>query len=313
MDRGLRHPAADLAGDEEAADGASRARERPARVRSQRVPGGGAPDRGRRAAALRSRSDGSRNQPAGPARGPRGAGRHFPAAWRLAPSRELRRQRGRVRGAAVERRRLRPLGPDAAAGERHGRGGRFWERSSATPPGSWRRGGRCGPRPSTRAAGSRTSRWSPGRGASPTSSWGSPGRGATTMAMLEAAVGEGYDVAIQDRTTTTCLVGIAGPLAAEAAAQHVNEGLPPRLPSMHASPFEFHGYRALAIRTSRRRRGRFRVHGRPARGGTPAGTAAGVGGGAGGRWGAGESRASRRACLLSRRTWRRDSRRPRRD
>ena len=79
---------------------------------------------------------------------------------------------------------------------------------------------------------------------------GEPGRGATTMAMLEAAVGEGYDVAIQDRTATTCLVGIAGPGAAEAAAQHVNEALPPRLPSMHATPFEFHGYRALAIRTS---------------------------------------------------------------
>ncbi len=79
---------------------------------------------------------------------------------------------------------------------------------------------------------------------------GEPGRGAATMAMLEDAVGEGYDVAIQDRTAITCLVGIAGPGAAEAAAQHVNEGLPPRLPSMHASPFEFHGYRALAIRTS---------------------------------------------------------------
>lgn len=79
---------------------------------------------------------------------------------------------------------------------------------------------------------------------------GEPGRGATTLAMLEAAVGADYDVVIQDRTATTCLVGIAGPGAAEAAARHVNEGLPPRLPSMHASPFEFHGYRALAIRTS---------------------------------------------------------------
>ena len=79
---------------------------------------------------------------------------------------------------------------------------------------------------------------------------GEPGRVATTVALLEAAVGEGYDVVIQDRTATTCLVGIAGPGAAEAAAQHVNEALPPRLPSMHAAPFEFHGYRALAVRTS---------------------------------------------------------------
>lgn len=79
---------------------------------------------------------------------------------------------------------------------------------------------------------------------------GEPGRGEATLAMLEGAVGEGYDAVIQDRTATTCLVGVAGPGAAEAAAQHVNEALPPRLPSMHASPFEFHGYRALAIRTS---------------------------------------------------------------
>lgn len=79
---------------------------------------------------------------------------------------------------------------------------------------------------------------------------GEPGRGASTLAMLEAAVGEGYDVVIQDRTATTCLVGIAGPGAADAAARHVNDALPPRLPSMHAAPFEFHGYRALAVRTS---------------------------------------------------------------
>jgi len=79
---------------------------------------------------------------------------------------------------------------------------------------------------------------------------GEPGRGSSTLAMLEAAVGEGYDVAIQDRTATTCLVGIAGPAAADTAARHVNDALPPRLPSMHAAPFEFHGYRALAVRTS---------------------------------------------------------------
>ncbi len=79
---------------------------------------------------------------------------------------------------------------------------------------------------------------------------GEPGRGAMARSLLEGAVGEGYDVAIEDRTASTCLVGIAGPGAATAAARHVNEALPPRLPPMHAAPFEFHGYRALAIRTS---------------------------------------------------------------
>ena len=77
---------------------------------------------------------------------------------------------------------------------------------------------------------------------------GEPGRGETTRALLEGAAGEGYDVAIQDRTASTCLVAIAGPGAAEAAARHVQEGLPARLPPMHAAPFEFHGYRALAAR-----------------------------------------------------------------
>ncbi|MBH77706.1 MAG: hypothetical protein CL897_05725 [Dehalococcoidia bacterium] len=79
---------------------------------------------------------------------------------------------------------------------------------------------------------------------------GEPGRGATTLAQLEDAIEEGYDVEIQDRTTTTCLIGLAGPAAAEVTGQHINNALPPRLPSMHAAPFEFHGYRALAIRTS---------------------------------------------------------------
>ena len=79
---------------------------------------------------------------------------------------------------------------------------------------------------------------------------GEPGRGAATLAALEAAAGADHDVAIQDRTATTCLVGLAGPGAADAAARHVHEALPPRLPPMHAAPFEFHGYRALAVRTS---------------------------------------------------------------
>ena len=79
---------------------------------------------------------------------------------------------------------------------------------------------------------------------------GEPGRGGGTLARLEAATRPGFDIGIEDRTATTCLIGIAGPGAAQVAAEQLNEALPARLPAMHATPFEFHGFRALAVRTS---------------------------------------------------------------
>ncbi|MCC7364233.1 MAG: hypothetical protein IT303_07650 [Dehalococcoidia bacterium] len=79
---------------------------------------------------------------------------------------------------------------------------------------------------------------------------GEPGRRSDTFARLRANAGEDWDVGIEDRTETTCLVALAGPGAADAATEHLSEALQSRLPSLHAVTFEFHGFRALAIRTS---------------------------------------------------------------
>ena len=79
---------------------------------------------------------------------------------------------------------------------------------------------------------------------------GHPLRRFATLARLEAAAETGFDARIDDRTDSTCLIGVTGPAAAEAIAAHVTPSLPPRLPALHAVAFEFHGFRALAIRTS---------------------------------------------------------------
>ncbi len=79
---------------------------------------------------------------------------------------------------------------------------------------------------------------------------GEPERRGVLAAALEAAVGEGYEVRIEDRTVTTCGVGLAGPGAAAAMAQHVAEALPGRLGALQCAAFEFHGFRALAVRGS---------------------------------------------------------------
>jgi len=79
---------------------------------------------------------------------------------------------------------------------------------------------------------------------------GEPGRRAATLERLRAAIGQDFDVRIEDRTETTCLIGLAGPAAAEVAKEHLSEGLPARLQSLHAATFEFHGFRTLAVRTS---------------------------------------------------------------
>lgn len=79
---------------------------------------------------------------------------------------------------------------------------------------------------------------------------GEPTQRHETLTRLQRAVGPDYDVRIDDRTDTTCLLGIAGPRAAEAVERYLSDQLPPRLPSLHASTFEFHGFRTLAVRTS---------------------------------------------------------------
>lgn len=79
---------------------------------------------------------------------------------------------------------------------------------------------------------------------------GEPTQRHETLARLQRAVGADFDVRIDDRTDTTCLIGIAGPRAAEAVERYLSDQLPPRLPSLHAAAFEFHGFRTLAVRTS---------------------------------------------------------------
>jgi glycine cleavage system aminomethyltransferase T len=79
---------------------------------------------------------------------------------------------------------------------------------------------------------------------------GEPGQRFETAQRLQASVQPDFDVRVDDRTETTCLVGLAGPGAAEAARQHLSDALPARLQTLHSVTFEFHGFRALAVRTS---------------------------------------------------------------
>ncbi|MBI2766784.1 MAG: hypothetical protein HYX53_12865 [Chloroflexi bacterium] len=79
---------------------------------------------------------------------------------------------------------------------------------------------------------------------------GEPGQRFETRERLQAAAGPDFDVRIDDRTETTCLLGLAGPAAADVACEHLSDGLPARLQQLHAVTFEFHGFRTLATRTS---------------------------------------------------------------
>ncbi|MGE0601359.1 MAG: aminomethyltransferase family protein [Dehalococcoidia bacterium] len=79
---------------------------------------------------------------------------------------------------------------------------------------------------------------------------GEPGQRFATLERLRKAVGSDFEVRIDDRTETTCLVGLAGPKAAQTAQEHLAGALPARLQTLHCVTFEFHGFRALAIRTS---------------------------------------------------------------
>lgn len=79
---------------------------------------------------------------------------------------------------------------------------------------------------------------------------GEPDRRFDTLRRLRAAVQADYDVRIDDRTETTCQVGLAGPAAEQVAREHLSEGLPARLQPLHNVTFEFHGFRTFAMRTS---------------------------------------------------------------
>ncbi len=79
---------------------------------------------------------------------------------------------------------------------------------------------------------------------------GEPGRRTDTSARLRRAVAPGFDVQIDDRTETTCLLGLAGPAATEVVNNHLSEALPARLQTLQCATFEFHGFRTLAVRTS---------------------------------------------------------------
>ncbi len=79
---------------------------------------------------------------------------------------------------------------------------------------------------------------------------GEPGQRDETLERLRDHVGADYDVRIEDRTESTCLLGLAGPAATAVVAAHLSEGLPARLQTLHCTTFEFHGFRSLATRTS---------------------------------------------------------------
>jgi len=79
---------------------------------------------------------------------------------------------------------------------------------------------------------------------------GEPGQRFDTFERLQAAKGADWDVQVEDRTESTCLLGVAGPAAAALCEQHLGEGLPARLQRLHTVTFEFHGFRTLVTRTS---------------------------------------------------------------
>lgn len=79
---------------------------------------------------------------------------------------------------------------------------------------------------------------------------GEPGQRTDTFNRLRAARPEDFDVQVTDRTESTCLLGLAGPAAQAVAAEHLSDGLPAALQTLHSVTFEFHGFRSLATRTS---------------------------------------------------------------
>jgi glycine cleavage system aminomethyltransferase T len=79
---------------------------------------------------------------------------------------------------------------------------------------------------------------------------GEPEQRGETFERLQAAKGADWDVRVDDRTESTCLLSVAGPRASEAIERYLSEALPGRLPVLGCAAFEFHGFRALATRAS---------------------------------------------------------------
>lgn len=79
---------------------------------------------------------------------------------------------------------------------------------------------------------------------------GEPGQRVETRERLESAIASDFDARVDDRTESTCLLSIAGPAAAASVREHLADALPARLQTLHCVTFEFHGFRALAMRTS---------------------------------------------------------------
>lgn len=79
---------------------------------------------------------------------------------------------------------------------------------------------------------------------------GEPSQRAGTLGALRGAIAADFEANVEDRTETTCLIGLAGPAAAGVVAEQLADALPARLQSLHCVTFQFHGFRGLAIRTS---------------------------------------------------------------
>jgi aminomethyltransferase len=79
---------------------------------------------------------------------------------------------------------------------------------------------------------------------------GEPTQRFETLSRLQRAVQADYDARVDDRTESTCLLGIAGPASEAFVREQLSDALPARLPSLHTAAFEFHGFRTLALRTS---------------------------------------------------------------
>lgn len=79
---------------------------------------------------------------------------------------------------------------------------------------------------------------------------GEPGQRRETTDRLREAISSDIDARVDDRTETTCLVGLVGPEAASVMSKYLSDGLADRLPGMHCIAFEALGFRSLAIRIS---------------------------------------------------------------